>query len=91
MPLEEKLLENLKCCLHDDGHVVIEPLQLKCGGVACQTCVTDKKATTTKCFECKKEHSENDFINTSPNKIAQILIEVNVKDIFKYLKENFTH
>ena len=87
MPLEETFLAELKCCLHDDGHIVIKPLQLKCGGNACQRCVNDMKRISTKCFECNKEHTKNDLISSAPNKIAQKLIETSVEDIFKYLQK----
>ena len=87
MPLEEKLLEKLKCCLHDDGHIVIEPLQIKCGGNACLTCINEIKEESKECFKCKKAHAKDDLINSIPNEIAETLVEISINDLFKYLQE----
>ena len=89
MPLKEKLLAKLKCCLHDDGHIVIEPLQLKCGGSACLTCITDIQTVSAKCYECNKAHETYDLKNSPPNIIAQTIVEVSVEDLFKYLQKKF--
>ena len=70
MPLEEKLLEKLKCCLHDDGHIAIEPLQLQCGGNACIKCIPDIKEESKKHSKCKKTCAKNDLINSILNEIA---------------------
>jgi hypothetical protein len=39
MPLTKDLLKQLSCCLSDDGHIVQEPILIKCGANACKKCV----------------------------------------------------
>ena len=41
MPIPGNILKQIKCCLYDDGHIVNEPVVLKCGANACKKCVSD--------------------------------------------------
>ena len=52
MPIPEDLLDQIKCCLNEDGHIVHDPVLLKCGYNACKKCCSDPVVSTFKCLRC---------------------------------------
>jgi hypothetical protein len=55
MPISQKILNLIRCCLSDDGHIIIiEPVNLICGLNACKKCVDDSTLTTIQCFGCRE-------------------------------------
>jgi hypothetical protein len=87
MPIPKIILNQLKCCLFDDGHIVYEPIILRCGANACKKCIIDSYDTTLKCFGCKNNHEKIDFLNKPINKLVNSVIEVYSNDIIQYLSK----
>ena len=86
MPIPENILNAIRCCLSDDGHIVIEPVVLKCGLNACKKCVDDSKLTTIQCFGCGENHEKKDYINAPISNSIMIFIKVYLGDLFEDLK-----
>jgi hypothetical protein len=89
MPIPETILNQLKCCLYDDGHIVHEPILLKCGANACKKCIDDSIDTTLKCFSCNSNHEKNDFLNEPINKMVKSVIDLFSNDLIQYLTNLF--
>jgi hypothetical protein len=81
------ILNQLKCCLFDDGHIVNEPIILRCGANACKKCIIDSFDTKLKCFSCKNNHKKIDFLNKPINKLVNSVIEMYSNDIIQYLSK----
>ena len=86
MTLNEIILNQLKCCLNDDEHIVIEPILFKCGGNACKECVKNSYDAEIKCYCCNGKHLKDDLLDSPFNKIADSLVQINLKDLFEYLE-----
>ena len=86
MTIPETLFNQMRCCLYDDGHVVDEPLLLKCGFQACKKCIIDPTVTTIKCFGCNGEHEKNDLLNSPINKFVEPFIQLFLPDLFQDLR-----
>ena len=41
MPIPEAILNQIKCCFLNDGHIAVEPIYVNCGAHACKKCVID--------------------------------------------------
>jgi hypothetical protein len=88
MPLNHIILDQLKCCLSNDGHIIIQPVLLKCGGNACQECFQNSDKLEIKCYCCNKNHLKKDLLDSPFNKIADLLVQTSLKDLFEYLEIN---
>ena len=85
MTLPEDVLNQMRCCLSDDGHIVHESIVLKCGLNACKKCV--ERVYTLECFGCKSTHEQNDFINAPISKLIESFIQSFLPDLFQDLNE----
>ena len=85
MPIPDTVLNKMICCLSDDGHIVHEPIVLKCGANACKKCVTNSTVATIQCFGCNCTHEKKDLINAPNNKIFESLIHTFLDDLFEDL------
>jgi hypothetical protein len=86
MPIPDSLLNQMRCCLYDDGHIVDVPLVLKCGFNACKKCIIDSKVTKIKCFGCNGEHERNDLLTAPNNKFVESFIQSFLPDLFQDLR-----
>jgi hypothetical protein len=91
MPIPEDILNQIKCCLNDDGHFVQEPILLKCGANACKKCVLYSTNSILKCYSCNLNHEKNDFINSPINKMVESVINLFSTDLFQYLEEKIEY
>ena len=87
MPIPEELINQLKCCLNDDGHIVRDPVVFECGGNACRICINELKLDSAKCYNCAEIHEKKDLIKAPSNKLAKTLIQLNLNDLFEYLEK----
>jgi|LakMenEpi03Aug12_release.lakeMendotaPanAssembly.Ray.scaffolds.fasta_scaffold2223640_1 hypothetical protein len=67
MPIPDSILNHIKCCLNDDGHIVHEPILLKCGANGCKKCVFGSTDLRFKCFSCDGYHVKSDFLEAPIN------------------------
>jgi hypothetical protein len=88
MPIPEALLQQMKCCLSGDGHIVNEPILLKCGANACKKCANDITNVLFQCYGCYYKHPKKDLLNAANNKIVETLINSSLNDLFQYLEAN---
>ena len=91
MTLPEDVLNQIRCFLSDDGHIVHEPIVLKCGLNACKKCVESSAVSTLKCFGCKSTHEKNDFINSPIIKFIESFIQSFLPDLFQDLNEKLKY
>ena len=40
MSIPKEVLNELKCCFFNDGHIAIEPIFIDCGATGCKECIT---------------------------------------------------
>ena len=85
MPLHEDILNQLKCCAFNDGHIAIEPVLVKCGANACKECI--KTASVINCYNCNDTHETKDLINSPINKLSESMVKIYLNDLFDYAKE----
>ena len=78
MPIQENILNQMICCLNTDGHIVCEPILLKCGANACKQCVVESTNSSMKCFNCNENHEKNDVSNAPINKMVEYVIQLNL-------------
>ena len=90
MSIPEILLNQLKCCLNNDGHIVAEPIVLKCSGNACKNCIKDLKAKNVilNCYKCKGKHENKDLLEAPNCELAETLIQTYIGDFFNYIENN---
>jgi hypothetical protein len=86
MPIPEDVLNQIECCLKGDGHIVHEPVVLKCGHNACRKCCSDPDVSTVKCFNCQKPYDKNELLNAPNNKAIDSIIQIHLNDLFQDLK-----
>lgn len=86
MPIPENILNQMICCLNTDGHIVHEPILLKCGANACKKCVSDAQNSTMKCFNCNESHEKSDAVSSPINKMVEYVVQLNLKDLLQNLK-----
>jgi hypothetical protein len=82
--IPEYVLNEIKCCFHEDQHILLEPVLLKCGGNACKGCIDDLKESFFKCSKCNSTHNKNDFFE---NKSSEALIRFLMKDLTENLNK----
>jgi hypothetical protein len=93
MPIPEALLNQIKCCLNEDGHIVHEPVLLKCGYNACRKCCSDPVVSTEflpelfliKCFSCHKSHDKNELLTSPNNKEPYLIVQTYLNDLYQDL------
>jgi hypothetical protein len=85
MPIPENILNQIKCCLNNDGHIVNESILVQCGANACKKCIFDSTNTTLRCFSCNGSHEKNDLLNAPINKMVKSVIHVFSNDLIHYL------
>ena len=81
MPLPDYVLKQIKCCLSQDEHIIVEPAKLKCGGNACKECI---KSYHFKCENCSIKHDKDDFVEC---KSTESLIRFVMSDLSQSLDE----
>jgi hypothetical protein len=86
MPITEAILNQLKCCFSNDGHIAIEPILVSCGDNACKKCVVDSKEEAIKCFGCNENHKKSDLIKGPINKVAVSMVQTFLNDLFDYVE-----
>ena len=87
MSIPEALLNQMKCCLFDDGHIAIEPIQISCGANACKQCINSINDEIKHCYSCNQTHEKKDIIYTSINKLAESLLQIFLSDVCKYVEK----
>jgi hypothetical protein len=85
MPIPEDVLNQIKCCLNEDGHIVHEPVLLKCGYNACKRCCSDPVVSTVECLRCHAIHDKNELLNSNNNKAIESIIKLFLNDRFQDL------
>jgi len=76
MPIPEAILNQMKCCFFNDGHIAIEPILASCGGNICKKCVIDSKEEAIKCFGCNESHKKGYIIKAPINKLAKSMVHL---------------
>jgi len=88
MPITNACLNHLKCCLHKDGHIVIQPVLLKCRSNACKQCILDSKEEKVICYSCKDTHDKKELLNTTTlNRTAETLTQNFLTDLIDYIQD----
>ncbi len=59
--MPEDIFNQMKCCLCDDGHIVVEPVFLKCCFNACKKCITNSTVALIPCFGCNNTHEKKEL------------------------------
>ena len=85
MPIPEQILNQMKCCLSNDGHIVIEPVLLTCGANACKQCVNLSSEEMMKCFSCNEKHAKKNFLNSSINTFVETSVKSFLAELFQDL------
>jgi hypothetical protein len=86
MPIPEAILNQLKCCFFNDGHIAIEALLLSCGSSVCRKCVVDSKENVFQCFSCNENHKISDLIKAPVIKVAESIVKTFINDLFDYVE-----
>jgi hypothetical protein len=85
MPIPEDLLNQIKCCLNEDGHIVHGPVLLKCGYNACKKCCSDPVVSTVMCFSCHNSHDKNELLTLPNSKEPNLIIQRYLNDLYQDL------
>ncbi len=85
MPIPEKVLNQMRCCLSADGHIIHEPIVLTCGANACKSCVSNSTDARIKCFGCNRTHEKKEFLNAPIIKLIESFIMSVLPDLFQDL------
>ena len=89
MPIPEAILNQLKFCLSNDGHIVIEPILVSCGSSVCKKCLIASKDEAIKCVSCNENHKKSDLIKGPINKVASSMVQTFLNDLFDYVETAF--
>jgi hypothetical protein len=87
MPIEQSILNEFKCHLHNDDHIAIEPVVLPCKLLACKKCIVDSKHLHINCFGCNMKHEKSNLLSLSIDKLAEFKIHSNLNDLNEYVDE----
>jgi hypothetical protein len=87
MPLPETLLNQMKCCLENDGHIAIEPIVLKCGKNACKKCIVDSKEEIVKCYGCNGQHGKKEVVDQKISSLGETLLHTFLNDLLDYVDQ----
>ena len=85
MTIYEDILNQLKCCAFNDGHIAIEPVLVKCGAYICKECI--KTASVINCYNCNDTHETKDLINSPIYKLSESMVKIYLNDLLEYAKE----
>ena len=88
MPIQQGVLNALKCCFLNDDHIAIEPIAVSCGAIGCKECIISSKTEEIECYSCKGKHSARDLKNIPVIKSNESLVNLYASDLFEYVKEN---
>jgi hypothetical protein len=88
MPIPETILNQIKCCLNNDGHFANEPILVQCGANACRKCIFDSTDAILRCFNCNGSHDKKDLLNAPINQFAETVIKLFSNDLIQYLNES---
>jgi hypothetical protein len=88
MPIPEEVLNVMKCCFLNDGHIAIDPILVSCGATGCKQCLLRSNKEEIDCYTCKEKHRKNDLKNTPVIKQNENLVKSYVSDLFEYVKVN---
>ena len=84
--ITEEILDVLKCASPEEQHFCIEPITLaKCGHSICKKCIPKYGLKEIKCGICGLI-SEQDFSKFHVSKAGQILLKMNMENIFQILE-----
>jgi hypothetical protein len=86
MPIPEEVLNGMKCCFLNDGHIAIEPIPVSCGATGCKQCLLNSNIEEIDCFNCKGKHKTQDLKNIPVFKSFENLVKYYVSDLFDYVK-----
>ena len=86
MSIPEPILNQIKCCQGNDGHIAIEPVLLNCGGHICKQCISESSNEISNCLHCKSQHNKRDLLNSTISKLAEITINSYLNDLFQYIE-----
>jgi hypothetical protein len=89
MTLPRNVLNQIRCFLSDDGHIVHEPILLKCGLNACKKCIDNSAVATIDCFGCNGTHAKNELINAPIVKCVESFIQSVLPNLFQDLDAKF--
>jgi hypothetical protein len=84
MSIPEDILNRIKCCLSDDGHIAIEPIPVSCGAIGCKQCILRSNNEEIDCYSCRGKN----FKITPVIKPNEYSIKSYVSDLFEYVKVN---
>ena len=88
MPISEEVLNQIKCCLFNDGHIAVEPILVSCGAIGCKQCVLDSNIEEIDCFSCKVKHETDDLKKSPVMRPIENIVKSNVSDLLEYVKIN---
>jgi hypothetical protein len=88
MPIPYEVLNVMKCCFFNDGHIAIEPIPVSCGATGCKQCLLRSNIEEIDCYSCKGKHRKQDLINIPVFKTVENLVKSYVSDLFEYVKVN---
>jgi hypothetical protein len=88
MPIPEDILNGMKCCFLNDGHIAFEPILVTCGAVGCKQCLSRLNIEEYDCYSCKGKHRRPDLKNAPVIKPVEDLFKSHFSDLFEYVKEN---
>jgi hypothetical protein len=88
MPIAEEVLNVMKCCLLNDGHIAIIPILLSCGAIGCKQCILRSNNEEIDCYSCKGKHRTENFKNTPVIKQVENLVKYYVSGLFEFVKVN---
>jgi hypothetical protein len=86
MPIPEEVLNEIKCCFFNDGHIAIEPILVSCGATGCKQCVESSKIEEIDCYGCKGKHRTQDLKDNPVIKSIENIVKSFVSDLFEYVK-----
>ncbi len=78
MPIPGEVLNEIKCCFFNDGHIAIEPIPLSCGAFGCKQCLLTSNKEEIDCYSCKGKHKMQDLKKSFEN-----LVKSYVSDLFE--------
>ena len=88
MPISEEVLNHIKCCLYNDGHIAVEPILLSCGAIGCKQCVSRSRSEEIECFSCKQKHETDDLKKSLVIRPIENIVKSYVSDLLEYVKIN---
>ena len=88
MSIPKEVLNELKCCFFNDGHIAIEPIFIDCGATGCKECITASNMEKIECYSCKGKHLIEDLKNIKLVKSMENMVKSFVNDLFEYAEGN---